>query len=414
LKRLLTLTAALLALLGAGATQSQEAPSTLPTPASPPSVLRPRPAEVRGVWVVRTDLTTSANVSRVVRIAKANGLNTLYVQARGRGDAYYAGGLEPRGESLAKAAPDFDPLQQIIDHGHAAGLQVHAWLNACYVWSDPSPPKSPAHLVRTHLEWLAVDKAGRRCRIGDKEVFICPGNLEARAHLVAVCKDLATRYDLDGLQLDYIRYPNQGFCYCAGCMERFEDELQPKITPMRFAQVKALGPRGAAISFPYSFGQFRRNQVTSLVQEIAAAVKQARPTLALSAATITWGSFPGDFKKSEAYNLVAQDWFGWMRVRLIDAVCPMTYQTSQPAYNAWVRGVQRGNPTFPVNFGIAAYLLPAESAAAKVEAVRNAGGKGWVLFSYTSVTKSGADDSYLRKLKSRVLGAATASGKKTP
>jgi uncharacterized lipoprotein YddW (UPF0748 family) len=333
------------------------------------------------------------------------------VQARGRGDAYYTGGLEPRGESLAKAPASFDPLKQVIDEGHSAGLQVHAWVNACYVWSDPSPPKSPAHLVRTHPQWLAVDKAGRRCRIGDPEVFICPGNVEARAHLVAVCKDLATRYDLDGLQLDYIRYPRQGFCYCADCMERFEDELQPKITPMRFGQVKALGPRGAATSFPYSFGQFRRNQVTTLVREIVAAVKQTRPTIALSAATVSWGSYPGDFKKSEAYNLVGQDWFSWMKSGLVDAVCPMTYQTTQPAFNAWIKGIQAANPGFPVNFGIAAYLVPAENAAAKVEAVRKVGGAGWVLFSYTSVTQSGTNDAYLRALKSRVLKTVTASGK---
>src|SRR5437763_6952454 len=80
-------------------------PVEMPAPAAGTSA----PKEVRGVWVVRTDLGSPLAVTRVVQHAKMNGLNTLFAQCRGRGDAYYTSSLEPRAASL-EGAPGFDPL----------------------------------------------------------------------------------------------------------------------------------------------------------------------------------------------------------------------------------------------------------------------------------------------------------------
>jgi len=371
------------------------------------SPLAPRPSplkeEVRGVWVVRTDMTSPQAVSRAVRVAERNGLNTLFVQCRGRGDAYYASELEPRAQALAKAPLEFDPLAQAVAEGHAAGLKVHAWVNACYVWSDKNPPVSADHMIHAHKDWLAVDRNGRRCVAGDPEVFICPSNPEARAHLVAVCRDVASRYEVDGIQLDYIRYAKPNLCYCAGCLKRFEAHVTPKVPAAKLAAAKRKGRLGVVQSFGYSWGQFRREQITSLVGEIRASVKRARPEICLSAAVIPWGACPADFRESEAYKSVAQDWYGWIKSGLVDAVCPMTYQVGLPGFRSWVDGVNRCHPDFPVWYGIGAYLFSPDSAAAKVKAVRGSGGRGWVLFSYTAVTRGGTDDAYLRKLKARVL-----------
>lgn len=390
------------------------------TPGAPPSVPpseAPAPApldipkEVRGVWVVRTDMTTPASVSRVITHARRNGLNTLFVQCRGRADAYYNGGLEPRAQSLGKASAGFDPLAQAVAEGHAAGLKVHAWVNACYVWSDKHAPASPTHLVNAHKDWLAVERSGARRNIGHHEVFICPGNPQARAHLVSVCADIARRYDLDGLQLDYIRYADQKLCYCGGCLKAFEQSLDGKVDGTKVQAAKGKGRLGVVDAFPNQWRQFRRDVVTSLVQDIRTAVKTERPSLILSAAVIPWGAFPGDFRKTEAYNLVAQDWYSWMRNGIVDAVCPMTYQVGMAGFNSWVKGVRRDNPDFPVWFGIGAWLFGPESAAAKVQAVRSAGATGWVLFSYTAVTRGGANDAYLRTLKAKVIPSQNAARK---
>src|SRR5688572_26220892 len=90
--------------------------------------ITPSGSEVRALWVVRTALTSSAAVEAMVRSARDAGFNTLIVQVRGRGDAYYVGGLEPRPPALAKH-PTFDPLAEIIARARRAGLTVHAWVN---------------------------------------------------------------------------------------------------------------------------------------------------------------------------------------------------------------------------------------------------------------------------------------------
>src|SRR5581483_10637168 len=89
---------------------------------------RSQPAEeVRALWVVRTTLTSPAAIDAMVSRAKAGGFNTLLVQIRGRGDAYYQGSREPRAPALA-ANRSFDPLAMTIARAHDAGLQVHAWI----------------------------------------------------------------------------------------------------------------------------------------------------------------------------------------------------------------------------------------------------------------------------------------------
>src|SRR5216117_719634 len=81
--------------------------------------------EIRALWVVRTTLTSPSAIATMVTAAKNGGFNTLLVQVRGRGDAYFQLGIEPRPAALS-AQPAFDPLATTIAQAHAAGLQVHA------------------------------------------------------------------------------------------------------------------------------------------------------------------------------------------------------------------------------------------------------------------------------------------------
>ena len=102
------------------------------------------PREVRGLWVVRTSLTSPASVSAMVAAARHAGVNRSFVQVRGRGDAYFASRLEPRPAALASQAASFDPLASVLREGHAAGLAVHAWVNVNLVADAGDPPGIPA------------------------------------------------------------------------------------------------------------------------------------------------------------------------------------------------------------------------------------------------------------------------------
>src|SRR5687768_15915948 len=88
-----------------------------------------RPGEVRALWVLRTSLTTPERVAALVQSAREHGFNTLLVQVRGRGDAYFRGGLEPLAADLLRQPESFDPLAAVLLAGHAAGLRIHALVN---------------------------------------------------------------------------------------------------------------------------------------------------------------------------------------------------------------------------------------------------------------------------------------------
>src|SRR5918993_5895218 len=86
----------------------------------------PAGAEMRGLWVTRSWMTTPAQVAQVVQDARRHGFTALFVQVRGRGDAFYAGGPAPRAALLARQPAAFDPLADLVRRANAAGLQVHA------------------------------------------------------------------------------------------------------------------------------------------------------------------------------------------------------------------------------------------------------------------------------------------------
>jgi uncharacterized lipoprotein YddW (UPF0748 family) len=117
--------------------------------ASPPAA--PDSASTRSVdwlWVTRVSLESPDAVDRTVERAKQMGVRGLLVQVIGRGDAWYRSDRLPRAEALADQPADFDPFGRMIEQAHAAGLEVHAWINCCLVWSADHPPADPSHVAR--------------------------------------------------------------------------------------------------------------------------------------------------------------------------------------------------------------------------------------------------------------------------
>src|SRR4051812_28606536 len=109
---------------------------------SPTSTTSTAPPEIRALWVLRTSLATPASIRALVKTAHDYGFNTLLVQVRGRGEAYYTSDLEPRASELLRQPGSFDPLATVVTEAHAAGLRVHAWINLNLVSSAAELPLS--------------------------------------------------------------------------------------------------------------------------------------------------------------------------------------------------------------------------------------------------------------------------------
>ena len=218
------------------------------------SAVAPLPAqhpEVRAMWVQRASLTSPTSVLSVVEMAAAAGFNTLIVQVRGRGDAFYRSDREPRAVALAPQPSSFDPLALMVARAHRAGLKVHAWVNINLI-SEPAPNQSPQHVVNAHPEWLMVPRplAAELASMNPKRpeflqrlseyakarsdrvegLFLSPLNEDAVAHTVRVIGDIASRYELDGIHLDYIRFPNDEFDFSAEALSEFRSDVRENLS----------------------------------------------------------------------------------------------------------------------------------------------------------------------------------------
>jgi uncharacterized lipoprotein YddW (UPF0748 family) len=380
---------------------------------------------VRALWVTRATLGSPDAVTKMVNAARAGGFNTLLVQVRGRGDAYYRSTFEPRAPELAAHA-EFDPLGAVIAQAHAAGLRVHAWVAVNLVSSSTTLPSSRDHIVYRNPDWLMVPRAlavelrgidtrspeylGRLARWsrqhGDdvEGLYASPLNPQAAAHVAAVVKELATAYPVDGVHLDYVRFPGEDFDFSRGAMQQFKQSVQPDLTPAEMRAMidrEALDPFAYPDFFPERWKAFRRSRLTALVMRVRTAVKAARPEAVLSAAVIP--------DAADAYQSRLQDWRTWLDQSLIDVLCPMAYTSDPRTFEAQVTLAQDYAGGRPVWTGIGAYRLPSATTLQFIAAARRLGTAGVILFSYDALTAPPHTATTLMDLGRAAFGAGAGS-----
>ena len=354
--------------------------------------------EVRGLWVVRGTLAGEERIRRMVADADEAGFNTLIVQVRGRGDAYYASRWEPRAEPVED--PRFDPLALTIREAHARGIAVHAWVNTHLVWSGPRLPVSPEHLVNQRPDWLAVPRALarelwsvdphdprfvnalRRYAADNPEtvegIYTSPSHPGVQERLYDVWMDLAERYELDGIHFDYVRFPSGDFDYSREALDRFRSWIAPRLAPERLRELDEAyrrDPLAFTDALPGPWGEFRRAQITRLVERIYTGVKTRRPDVVVSAAVFA--------DVNDAYSARFQDWREWLDAGIVDVVVPMAYTPQNGLFAAQIReaAVSAGRQD-RVWAGIGAYQNGLSGTLDKIDLARREGVGGLVLFSY--------------------------------
>ncbi len=209
------------------------------------------------------------------------GINTVLFQARVRGTVVYPSQLEPWDGCLSGVpgrSPGYDPLAFVIDECHKRGMELHAWVVTIPVgkWNalgcKTLRNKYP-HLIK---------------RVGE-EGYMDPENTATATYLANFCKEITDRYDVDGIHLDYIRYP--------------------ETWKINIAHDAA-----------------RRN-ITTIVRAIGEKVKASKPWVKYSCSPIGKFSDLSRFASNgwNAYAKVCQDAQGWLRDGLMDALFPMMY-----------------------------------------------------------------------------------------
>jgi len=338
---------------------------------------------------VRHALTTPGRVDRIVDLATQVNANTLLVQVRGRGDAYYNSDLAPRASDLEATPPDFDPLSRLCTRAHAEGLEVHAWVNVFLVWSAPTPPRSALHVVNVHPDWISVRADGRRMvemlpeefeREKMEGMYLAPGIPEVRRHLRDIVREIVTRYPVDGIHLDYVRYPEPTVGYDADTRTAFAREfgVDPMVLEQRDSlALSVLGGEDRLADLRARWIQWRREQVTNLVRDIRRDLDQMGRNLKLTAAVIA--------DQDAAQNRYLQEWPRWLEEGLLDAAIPMAYSPSTPIVERQIADAVALPTERQIWAGIGIYKQSARRAAEKIRLARKLGVDGIALFSYDTL-----------------------------
>jgi uncharacterized lipoprotein YddW (UPF0748 family) len=333
--------------------------------------------EIRAVWLDRGTIIRAGSEAGLAKIfnqlAKA-GINTVFFETVNASYTIYPSRVAPQQNPLVK---NWDPLAAAVKLAHGRGMELHAW-----VWTFAAgnqqhnqilnlDPNYPGPVLAARPDWANYDQQGNMIPLGQTKPFFDPANPQARQYLLDLFAEIVTRYQVDGLQLDYIRYPfqdpfvNRTYGYGQAAREQFLQ--QTGVDPVNISPTQG--------ELWQKWTAFRTQQVDSFVAEVSQMLRSKRQNLTLSVAV-----FP--LPEYERIQKLQQNWEVWAKRGDIDLVVPMTYALDTPRFQRlaqpWIKSTQLG-ATLLVP-GIRLLSLPNLGAFDQLQLVRDLPAIGYALF----------------------------------
>jgi uncharacterized lipoprotein YddW (UPF0748 family) len=333
---------------------STPSPTRGPVPPLPPRVARL--TELRGVWM--SDTTKLDWDSATANLQRA-GFNTIFANLASGGAAFYPNSRAL--PSIVGGSPD--PVTRGIMLAHERGLAVHGKQIVTFMYK--APPAFQRQLLVANRVMRGPD--GHPV-LQSGYTWLCPSQEANRALIASSVTDMASKYPVDGIQFDYIRFCEQPSCFCQNCRREFERSIG---THVRHWPADVLqGP------YVTRFNDWRQHEINDWVQDLSTRARLARPGLVVSAAVFS------DLDRAREEK--AQDWKQWLDRGYVDYVCTMTYTPDVRDFEMKVRKQQVwASQRSKVVVGIGSWKFDRMSQlSAQILAARQLGVPGFVLFSY--------------------------------
>ncbi len=351
-------------------------------------------SEVRGMWLDRGTIVkakSEADLAKIFDHMAIAGINTVFFETLNSSYTIYPSQVAPQQNPLVS---NWDPLKAAVKLAHERDMELHAW-----VWTFAAtnqrhntilnlPRNYLGPVLSQHPDWAMTDHEGSRFHYSSGKVFLDPANPEVRDYLSALIREIATNYDVDGIHLDYIRYPFESptgkVTYGYGIAAREQFQAQTGFDPIQLNPHHPLWSR---------WTEFRIEQIDSFVAKISADLNQIRPELTLSAAV-----FP--MPQRERLSKIQQSWEQWVRKEWIDLLIPMTYAQNTDYLNSLTSPLlsefDRGQALLLP--GIRLLDISDVAALDQVQLLRGMSTQGYALFAADNL------DSRLIKIFSRTQG----------
>lgn len=273
---------------------------------------------VRAIWVTRGDFKSPDDITQIMENSRQGGFNTVIFQVRGNGTTFYPSKIEPWAEQFNFTDPGFDPLALAIQEAHKRGMELHTWVNVIPAWRGDKPPACPQQLYNKHPDWFWYDQHGnRQPLLSTFYVSLNPCLPEVRSYLTDVVHELVANYPVDGVHMDYIRFPNEPPVIPAGSDIDYPRDAK---TLALYKEATGLTPDADRAAW----NKWRTEQVTKLVADIRSTMRRTRPSAVLSA------SVGAEYEESLRYF---RDDRLWVREKLIDASFPMAYRPDLASFD---------------------------------------------------------------------------------
>lgn len=296
--------------------------------------------EVRAVWFSylefqklltgRNEQQFKANIEEAFDRVKSTGFNTVFVQVRPFGDAFYKSDYFPwsyivTGEESKD--PGFDPLAVMIEQARSRGLRIEAWINPYRIRTDDKKELSADNPAQLWLD--REDEAVLRYGSG---IYYNPGSEKARELIVKGVKEIVQQYDVDGIHFDDYFYPTDS----------------AKFDQSTYETYRAQGGK-------LSMGNWRRENVNQLVREVYAAIKECDPT-------VLFGISPQGNNENN-YDGQFIDTAKWLSSEgYVDYICPQIYFGFENSKAPFERTVQEWDSMIKIDsiqlyVGLASYKI---------------------------------------------------------
>ncbi len=317
---------------------------------------QPQKQEFRAVWDHTGLGLYPGDWRKTCRILADTGINVILPNVVWAGLAHYASAILPQSDNVTRYG---DQLKDCAKAARESGLEIHVW-KVCWNLGN-APTTFIAKMRKTGRTQIAAN--------GNALNWLCPTHPENISLELNSINEALAHAPVQGIHLDYIRYPDQSACFCDGCRRRFERDIGESV---------ANWPKSAySGKYKESYQTWRSAQMTGFVRTLRRNMRKNHPNMRLSAAV--YPEYPG------CITSIGQDWGNWLKDDLVDFVCPMNYTTDSSVFANMAQRqmnlTRAAGKIFP-GIGVSASesQLPADKVIEQILQTRAAGTKGFTLF----------------------------------
>lgn len=346
--------------------------------------------EFKGIWIRPTERSAEA-IARSLDKIKAAGIDDVFLETYFHGKTIFPSKTMesyqfiPQNEKFV----GFDPLKYWVEEAHKRNMKVHIWFETFYV-GNGNPKDNPRSILAVDPSWANVTKKNFDSLTPVPSLsehggyFLDPANPNVQSFLQDLIQEIICTYHPDGINLDYIRYPQSLAAKYSGydlsnwgytAYARNEFKTQNGKDPVDISYNDPLWP---------AWDRYRQDKITAFVMRISNLTKQNKVML-------TAVIFPD---RQKALETKQQDWRTWSALGYIDGFTPLLLTCDAKTANVMMQDVIKNkNPNTKLYAGLFITFMngSSEDLLRQIHEARKLNANGIIVFDYSHLKEKYID-----------------------